>query len=175
MIRDASHALELRTFFALCLRLEAKPMDLYAVLKAENTRLLKMLRVLEDLTQHHAAERAERVRKVAHEIRRLHAAEANNLFPFLLYTCATRQLAIEVRAEEREIERVLEELEALPGDDRRFQRRVELLHGQVRQSIARKEQELFPQAHSVIPDEEAELLAERSRNDLKMPSGARAA
>lgn len=143
-------------------------MDIFAALRAENARILKVLNALEHGSAGRPEERERLLRELDVRLRAEHRLEDELLYPLLSAYPETRPDAARSREEIREIEAQLDELEGIPARETRFQRSAEVLHALVRDHLRREEHQVFPKAARVVPEDEAALLGERFERERRI-------
>lgn len=140
-------------------------MDAITVLKREDSKLLKILRKLEDTTASQPTERELLVNQARIQISSGLKAEKDVLLPELRFH-GRPEAAERLEQDGREMLGLVEELRSRPPDQSGYKLLIERLHGQARQSAQWKEHELLPWFGRIISPEEAETLGERLERSI---------
>ena len=140
-------------------------MEIYAVLKRENAKILAALRKLESTSSHQPEARQQALHTLKSHLATQRQVEENRLYPLLLASPKTYGMVGRARQENGEIETLLAQLEAADPRDHPTRFLLESLSSAIHLHVSWEENELFPQARSVIPAEQAELLGEAAAGE----------
>lgn len=137
-------------------------MRIFEAVRAENKKILKLLRKLDDTASGVPDERRRLTAELKLQFESLAEATEEYLYPLFINE-PTRYEAIVGRAQRRESEDLLHELERYHPSSKQFKRLAEVLSGQMRKQIEHEDRVLLPQAEKIISGEDAEAMGERLR------------
>lgn len=137
-------------------------MDLFEELTAENARIARLARALEDAPAGRPAERAARRAELDELLRCRRRLEEDFLHPLLARERETRELSKAVRKQMDAVERDLEALREVPPEQRVLQHRAEALAAAFERLAEREEGMLFPAAARILPADPVRALGERA-------------
>ncbi len=139
--------------------------DAISLLSADHEALLRLFAELQDLA-HHAdpgPRRALVVTKIT-QLLKLHLEIENTIFyPAVTLTMADESMAIESSFEQDDEQYVIEQLEALPIDDPRYDTTVASLCAQLKDHVMEEENAIFPRLRASKIDMDALGVKIRSR------------
>lgn len=144
-------------------------MNLFEALKAEHTKISRLIRKLEDNRVSTPSQREALVEGLIIRIEALSKAMDDVLYPRLDEGPDIPDLNDLIDAAQddiSEIESTLDELARMDATDEHFNGTVAVLHTQVATYVQRQESELFPLAATIIPAEEAAELGEHVEREI---------
>jgi len=141
-------------------------MDLYEVIRREHVKILKTFRKLEKtIASARPAERARLLHETKSRVLALNRMENTYFYPLVNDAAEGEAAAARSRTENEEIERLLTEMEQRPGEEKDSKPLIDRLTGAIEQHIEYEEEELFPLARKIIPEEQACAVAEDAERE----------
>lgn len=135
--------------------------DLFDLFKVEMEKVMGVLKKLRDTASTEVQQRELLLNEARERILCQIRNEEEQLHPIIEMAPEAESLQASLAEENRRIEHQLKELETLSTEDSRFEYCVESLISEVSIHADREQNELFPKIETIIPGEQAALLAQR--------------
>ncbi len=149
-------------------------MDAFELLKNDHAKVASLFDELEPATD--AATRQRLFAEVKQELDIHTHIEETILYPRLKEAAQTRDMATEAYEEHQEVKDLLAELQGTPPDSEEWNDLVLELRENVEHHVEEEEGEMFPQARTVLSEEElseiGDRLAAEKQQQLKSASAA---
>jgi iron-sulfur cluster repair protein YtfE (RIC family) len=138
-----------------------KPMNAFALLRADHERVVGMLETIENTTGLAGDGLDELFSRLKDELD-LHARIEEEIFyPALEETKETRDITLEAYEEHRFVKELLSELENEPKDTGEWTAKFMVLKENIEYHVEEEEGEMFKEARELLSEEEFELLGDR--------------
>ena len=144
-----------------------KEMNAFELLKADHDKVAKLLKRIDETTEHGVKTREDLFTQVKSELD-LHAQIEETIFyPALREADATRDITLEAYEEHRIVKQLLTELESMSKDSEEWTARFSVLKENVEHHVEEEEGEMFPKAKKVLSKEDQDR---RDASAAKLPS-----
>ena len=136
-------------------------MDALALLKADHTKVKKLLSELESTTERGIKTREELFATIKGEMMVHEAIEEEIFYPELKSHPKAKEIVLEGYEEHNVVDKLMGELEALPVDDETWGPKAKVMKENIEHHIEEEEGEMFSKARQVFDRTELEDLGER--------------
>lgn len=136
-------------------------MDALELLENDHQKVLGMLEKLDQTTERAVKTRDETFAKLKEELE-VHAhVEENIFYPAVRSESKTNALTLAAYEQHHVAKILLDELSGLPVDSERWTAKLKVLKDSVEHHIEEEREEIFPEARSVLTQEQLDALGER--------------
>jgi hemerythrin-like domain-containing protein len=136
-------------------------MDALALLKADHTKVKKLLGELESTTERGIKTRQELFATIKGELMVHEAIEEEIFYPELKSHPKAKEIVLEGYEEHNVVDKLMGELEALPVDHETWGAKAKVMKENIEHHIEEEEGEMFSKARQVFDRTELEELGER--------------